>query len=131
VQAIETLSNLFFQLPYLYSNLLFFFYIVQTDRQRPAVAMVRAEREAWRRVAANYLQALLRVERELADLELQQERQGEVISTDNICRVYLAAARNVLLMPCRHLETSSTCAEALITCPVCREEIAERMRVFL
>lgn len=46
------------------------------------------------------------------------------------CVVCLDARKSVVLMPCRHLCVCAGCAEPLRNCPVCRSDIAERMRLF-
>jgi len=108
-----------------------FFAIVQTGRIRPTLVAARAEGEAWRRVAEAYLLHLRQVEEELEDLRREQEDQQNVLSRDMICTVCLVATRNALLVPCYHLVTCINCASMMDTCPVCRQHINERTRVYV
>ena len=47
------------------------------------------------------------------------------------CIICCDAARECLLLPCRHLSTCSTCAQQLVHCPVCRADIQQRIAVFM
>ena len=46
------------------------------------------------------------------------------------CKVCFDARISALFMPCRHLVCCMPCANLSERCPVCREAISERMRVF-
>ena len=47
------------------------------------------------------------------------------------CVVCMNAQRTTMLRPCGHVCVCSECAEAVSTCPLCRQSIADRIRAFL
>lgn len=47
------------------------------------------------------------------------------------CTVCLFRPRDTLIFPCRHLALCSKCARQLANCPVCRDNILDRVKVYL
>jgi len=47
------------------------------------------------------------------------------------CVVCLAADRNILFRPCRHLCCCGECGRQLATCPVCNKPVEEREQIFV
>mmetsp|Transcript_105698 Transcript_105698/g.297292 ORF Transcript_105698/g.297292 Transcript_105698/m.297292 type:complete len:331 (-) Transcript_105698:171-1163(-) len=50
---------------------------------------------------------------------------------DFTCVVCLRTPRSVLLQPCMHLALCGECAPQVKSCPVCRKDISQRVKVFL
>ena len=48
----------------------------------------------------------------------------------NLCRICYTNERNIVFLPCGHLETCPTCAKALSSCPVCRASIAKTIKIY-
>jgi hypothetical protein len=48
---------------------------------------------------------------------------------EELCVRCLAAARNNVLLPCRHLCACSPCAQTLKQCPLCRATVEDRLEV--
>lgn len=46
------------------------------------------------------------------------------------CVVCMAAARAVVFLPCQHLVACAKCAEGVSVCPMCRKEIAQRLKPY-
>lgn len=50
---------------------------------------------------------------------------------DEDCQICLDAKRCVVIMPCRHMPTCEGCTKGLVTCPVCRSNIDNTIRIYL
>eukprot|EP00127_Corallochytrium_limacisporum_P004881 Clim_evm25s191 gene=Clim_evmTU25s191 len=48
-----------------------------------------------------------------------------------LCKICLDSRSNVLLRPCHHLVMCHECCNMVSECPICREWIAERIRVYV
>eukprot|EP01087_Luapelamoeba_hula_P019343 TRINITY_DN6391_c0_g1_i1.p1 TRINITY_DN6391_c0_g1~~TRINITY_DN6391_c0_g1_i1.p1 ORF type:complete len:548 (+),score=115.48 TRINITY_DN6391_c0_g1_i1:11-1654(+) len=49
---------------------------------------------------------------------------------DMECVVCLDARRDTLLMPCRHFVLCAECGDTVASCPMCRETVTARMKIF-
>ena len=79
-------------------------------------------------------QRLVKVKSELS--EARGSARGADLRADRAedqtkCTICLDNGRQVCFLPCKHTVTCGECAEAVDTCPVCRQPIAEKMRIFL
>jgi hypothetical protein len=52
-------------------------------------------------------------------------------SGDNLCRICLNSERNILFDPCHHILTCIDCSRTVHICPLCKENIEKRTRVYL
>ena len=59
------------------------------------------------------------------------DTRGSVSSVSRECVICMNAQRTTLLRPCGHVCVCSECAEAVSTCPLCRQHIADRIRAFM
>lgn len=50
---------------------------------------------------------------------------------DLLCSICLDARLGVLFRPCNHLASCLTCSDRLVTCPICRTYIDEKINVYL
>ena len=59
-------------------------------------------------------------------------RHKEAEEAQKLCCICQDSPKSVLLLPCRHLCVCSGCSDRpeLLRCPVCREEIEEKMAVY-
>ena len=60
------------------------------------------------------------------------ERQEDARATSSLeCRICFDRPVNVLLLPCKHLVMSDSCAAmSNKTCPLCRSRVSEILRVY-
>jgi hypothetical protein len=85
------------------------------------------------------LEVVLLVKEALHDenLELRHRLESSQLqerhTSPGVCVVCMDNLANVVCMPCRHGALCSECAELdeVKTCPVCREEVAEKLVIFL
>ena len=47
------------------------------------------------------------------------------------CVCCLDAPKSMLMLPCRHLCVCEDCAPRMTTCPICRQPVAERQKIFI
>lgn len=47
------------------------------------------------------------------------------------CKICMAEEVGVVFLPCGHLLSCVMCAPAMVTCPLCRQQICGRVRTFL
>ena len=72
-----------------------------------------------------------RKKKERDDLEAEIRAQiDRVQDMENECTVCLSARKDIVFEPCRHVAVCQACAEKLDTCPICRQPIAARTKVF-
>ena len=78
------------------------------------------------------LQELQAYERQVKNVLKRIEKAKESMEEEKLCVVCREAQKGVLLMPCRHLCLCKDCGYRveLKRCPLCREEISERISVF-
>jgi hypothetical protein len=82
----------------------------------PQLAALRAENAALRAENAALMKA--------------DEAARQAIAAGHECVVCADAPRSIALAPCGHLCSCEDCAGDLQQCPMCREEIAARLKVF-
>ena len=70
------------------------------------------------------------VDDRISDLEIEERAQGKAVAA-LACVVCLQLPRSVVLMPCRHFGLCGACSATLSKCPQWREEIAERVPVYV
>ena len=60
---------------------------------------------------------------------MQQGNNG--IRDHILCKVCRSAKRNILFIPCKHVEVCETCAEILPICNKCDKEIVDKRKVYI
>jgi hypothetical protein len=96
--------------------------IVQEECEKKQVQLVKTERARLRLLIEGEHKRFLKL---LADEE-PEEKESALH-----CTVCLEGNLEILLEPCAHISTCSNCTVKLTTCPICRELITEKKRVFI
>ncbi|TRY73935.1 hypothetical protein TCAL_01508 [Tigriopus californicus] len=71
----------------------------------------------------NHLQAVLR--------RLKRRKSDEPQNGSGVCSICLDDPLEVLFNPCGHIATCGRCAQRCLACPICRNRIDSRKKVFL
>jgi hypothetical protein len=72
--------------------------------------------------------------RRLRELEFKERDSKDALNFETtVCCICRDKSKTILLIPCRHLCLCDSCSqlEAISTCPICRSEISDRIRVYL
>jgi hypothetical protein len=93
------------------------------QRVRARIAAMRARRKSF--VSRRSLDSM-----DAPAENVEHDEHGEIPEAE-ICVICLEARRGVVLMPCGHFVTCTACTAQLAdTCPVCREYITSKVKVF-
>lgn len=67
------------------------------------------------------------------DARVASDASGCLISDTNLCAICLSNPRNIVFIPCYHICACYQCGHngSLVTCPICRRLIDDRIEVFL
>ena len=74
----------------------------------------------------------VQVKRALDRIIKAKEMASSNMEEERVCVICKENSKNVLLMPCRHMCVCGSCGflDVLVQCPLCREQISERIKVF-
>ncbi|CAF0822157.1 unnamed protein product [Rotaria sp. Silwood1] len=56
--------------------------------------------------------------------------QKEQSNTDTTCTVCLERSRNMTFIPCGHVATCDICSSNLVDCPICRQHITGKQKLY-
>jgi hypothetical protein len=76
------------------------------------------------------LQKTIREEVKKLTEEIEAMKQ-KVDRHETLCIICLRNQKNCVFLPCGHLYTCMKCSKDLITCPICREVVKQKVRVFM
>jgi len=78
------------------------------------------------------LESKLRTQLEhiISTKESKLKAQIEEEEEKNLCVICQVERKRMLLMPCRHLCACDTCGKMLKKCPLCRQDVKERINVY-
>ncbi|XP_055327739.1 baculoviral IAP repeat-containing protein 7-like [Paramacrobiotus metropolitanus] len=71
-----------------------------------------------------------KIEAKTTEVPLTLEEENERLRQERRCKVCLDKPCNMVFQPCGHAACCHTCSEKLQSCPVCRQSIQSRMRVY-
>jgi len=58
------------------------------------------------------------------------KEQLQQLQEQKLCKICMDAEINTVFLPCGHLVACLTCTKDIKQCPVCRQEIAQTVRIF-
>jgi len=64
-------------------------------------------------------------------LQSIEHKKSEFIREQKLCVICSAKEKSIALAPCRHMCVCSNCATSLKQCPLCRQPIKNRMKIFI
>jgi hypothetical protein len=76
------------------------------------------------------LQKTIREEVKKLTEEIEAMKQ-KVDRCETLCIICLRNQKNCVFLPCGHLYTCMKCSENLPTCPICRKNVKQKVRVFM
>ena len=62
---------------------------------------------------------------------LRQAEEGKKSKKENECIICYNAERNTVCTPCGHMISCETCLRSVSRCPICRQAIRAKIKVFL
>ena len=69
-------------------------------------------------------------DQKLKDLSTSSEQTTTTENGTVTCIVCLDKTIDTMLSPCNHLQCCSSCAQALVLCPVCRKQVETKIKVY-
>ena len=66
-----------------------------------------------------------------ADRVKELERENKRLREERTCKICLDATAAMLFDPCGHLSTCARCSSSLTECPMCRNRIRKKIKVFM
>lgn len=113
--------------------------ILEKDREVKQVEQLRQEQQRLREEQANSNRAegqpvshqSLSVEGQPRIAPPEQNEENHDAITQMECVVCRNVKKSILFFPCKHMMACQACAPLCQTCPVCRDNIVDRVQVFI
>ena len=99
----------------------------QLDRVREEKSLMQSDLS----VQASEIALLKANEKRMLRDSSELERENKRLREERTCKICLDATADMLFDPCGHLSTCARCSSSLTECPMCRNMICKKIKVFM